>query len=304
MILADLVKGDGARLWAKSEWGPAGSDWPAVSFSKRSVGDYLRQEFRPGRDFIVYIGTSSATTTENPAHRQRLLSSVNIEPMQVLETRECVPIDSWEAAQTQFRGRWQWSIPALDIYEFDGFPSAYDVLPRTYSELGLIPNRGRVVEIVRTERDATLQLAVHAIPFQRPSRAQAFSKTRQFLNLDAAIRQDIGKMAANILARVAASGNEHIGTNPLRKISEPDLHLMLGEKWRDQEGRCFLCRGPLIPNSKNYLLQSSPDRTDSTSIDYSRANTQITHLGCNLAKNKVTLADFEDWLAVVKGEDE
>jgi hypothetical protein len=304
MNLADVVKESGTRLWVKSEWGPAGSDWPAVSFSKRSVGDYLRQEFRPGRDFIVYIGTSSATTTENPAHRQRLLSSVSIEPMQILETRECVPNSSWEIAQSQFRGRWQWSMPALEIYEFDEFPSAHDVLPSTYSQLGLIPNRGRVVEIAGSERDAVLQLSVHDIAFQRPVKAQNFSRTRQFLNLDAAIRQDIGKMAANILARVAASGNEHTGTNPVRKISEPDLHLLLGEKWSEQEGRCFLCSGPLIPNSKNYLLQSSPDRTDSTNNEYGRTNTQITHLGCNLAKNKVTLEEFEDWLAVVKGDAE
>jgi hypothetical protein len=304
MNLSDVVKESGTRLWAKSEWGPAGSDWPAVSFSKRSVGDYLRQEFRPGRDFIVYIGTSSAATTENPAHRQRLLSSVSIEPMQVLETRECVPIASWEIAQDQFRGRWQWSMPALEIYEFDEFPSAYDVLPSTYSQLGLIPNRGRVVEIAGSEKDAVLHLSVHAISFQRPTKAQGFSKTRQFLNLDAAIRQDIGKMAANILARVAASGNEHTGINSVRKISEPDLHLLLGDKWSEQEGRCFLCRGHLIPNSMNYLLQSSPDRTDSAINEYSRTNTQITHLGCNLAKNKVTLEEFEDWLAVVKGDAE
>jgi hypothetical protein len=224
--------------------------------------------------------------------------------MQILETRECVPIASWEIAQSQFRGRWQWSMPALEIYEFDEFPSAHDVLPSTYSQLGLIPNRGRVVEIAGSERDAVLQLSVHDIAFQRPVKAQNFSRTRQFLNLDAAIRQDIGKMAANILARVAASGNEHTGTNPVRKISEPDLHLLLGEKWSEQEGRCFLCSGPLIPNSKNYLLQSSPDRTDSTNNEYGRTNTQITHLGCNLAKNKVTLEEFEDWLAVVKGDAE
>ncbi len=58
MLLSEVI-GKGGRIWAKSEWGPASEDWPAVSFSKRTVGDFLRQEFRPGRDAIVYIGTSN-----------------------------------------------------------------------------------------------------------------------------------------------------------------------------------------------------------------------------------------------------
>ena len=43
-------------------------------------------------------------------------------------------------------------MPALEIYEFDEFPSAYDVFPSSYSQLGLIPNRGRVVEIAGSEK--------------------------------------------------------------------------------------------------------------------------------------------------------
>lgn len=89
MVLNEAL-GKDARIWVKSEWGPASEDWPAVSFSKRSVGDYLRKEFVPGRDAILYIGTSNPATTGNPAHRQRLLSAVNIEPKQLLETRDCI----------------------------------------------------------------------------------------------------------------------------------------------------------------------------------------------------------------------
>jgi hypothetical protein len=37
-------------------------------------------------------------------------------------------------------------------------------------------------------------------------------------------------------------------------------------------------------------------------VAYSKDNTRITHLGCNLAKNKVTLVEFEDWLSAVRGE--
>jgi hypothetical protein len=66
--------------------------------------------------------------------------------------------------------------------------------------------------------------------------------------------------------------------------------------------RTAVCQGLLLPATKNHLLQCSPDRIDSLDIAYDEANTHITHLGCNLAKNKVTLADFEDWLMVVRGE--
>lgn len=301
MALRDMLQ-DGARIWLKSEWGPADDHWPAVSFSKRSVGDYLRQEFRPGRDAIVYVGTSSPATTEKPEHRQRLLSAINIEPQQLLETRECVPIESWENAQQNFRGRWWWSMPALAIWEIEGFPSIYDIAPMTYRQLGLLSNRGNVVEAVGEERDAVLALPVRTVTFIRHHRTGGFAARRAVLDLSREIRSDIGRMVGRILAHVAESGKERLGTSPIRTTNESDLHVMLGERWIDQKGRCFLCNGPLFPETKNYLLQSSSDRLDNSDTAYSRENTRITHLGCNLAKNKVSLQEFEDWVSVVRGE--
>lgn len=64
-------------------------------------------------------------------------------------------------------------------------------------------------------------------------------------------------------------------------------------------GRCFLCQGSLLPGTQNYLLQASQDHNDSLDVVNSKENTRITHLGFNLAKNKVTMAEFEDWLSVV-----
>jgi hypothetical protein len=301
MILAEVLK-EGSRIWLKSEWGPADDHWPAVSFSKRSVGDYLRQEFRPGRDAIVYVGTSSPATTEKPEHRQRLLSAVNIEPQQLLETRECVPIESWENAQHYFRGRWWWSMPALAIWEIEDFPSAYDITPSTYRQLGVMSNRGNVVEVLGEERQAVLQLPVHSVSFQRHYRTGAFAARRAVLDLSREVRADIGNMVARILARIAESGNQRLSVSPTRTTNESDLHVMLGERWIEQKGHCFLCNGPLFPETKNYLLQSSCDRLDSNDNGYSRENTRITHLGCNLAKNKVSLQEFEDWVTVVRGE--
>jgi hypothetical protein len=301
MVLSEVL-GKDARIWVKSEWGPASEDWPAVSFSKRSVGDYLRKEFVPGRDAILYIGTSNPATTGNPAHRQRLLSAVNIEPKQLLETRDCIPAKSWEESQNQFRGRWLWSMPALGIWDFDDLPLAHDILPATYRQLGLIVNRGNAVEVVPEEKNVVLGLPVHPVVFQPPHKAGAFSGSRALLDLNIEIRREIGRMVGNILGRVNASGTERTSVNPVRTTSESSLHILLGKKWQEQKGRCFLCQGPLLPGTKNYLLQASPDRTDSLDTAYSDANIRITHLGCNLAKNNVSLTDFEDWLAVVRGE--
>jgi hypothetical protein len=65
MVLSEVL-GKDARIWVKSEWGPASEEWPAVSFSKRSVGETLRKELVPGRDAVLYIGTSNPATTETP----------------------------------------------------------------------------------------------------------------------------------------------------------------------------------------------------------------------------------------------
>jgi hypothetical protein len=293
-LLSDAVPQDG-RIWLKSEWGPASQDWPAVSFSKRSVGETLRREFLPQRDVLIYVGTSNPQFTEDAKHRQRLLSAVRIEPKQLLETRDCIPSASWEQAQRDFRGRWFWSMPALNIWDIETFPRAYDVCPNSYGQLGLIVNRGNVVEVMIEERPALLQLELRSVSFVLPEKAGEFTKTRAFLNLSHDVRADIARMARGILGRVATSGSQETRFNPVRMMGETDINVMLGTKWCKQEGRCFLCQGQLLPGTKNYLLQCSPDRMDSQDINYNEANTRITHLGCNLAKNKVTLSDFEDW---------
>jgi len=91
--------------------------------------------------------------------------------------------------------------------------------------------------------------------------------------------------------------------NPIRIArGETELNIMFGKKWDEQKGMCFLCNGLLVSKSTNFLLQCSPDRINSADPSYSEGNTCITHLGCNLAKNKCTVAEFEDWLIVVRGD--
>jgi hypothetical protein len=177
-----------------------------------------------------------------------------------------------------------------------------DPAPLAYRQLGEFANRGKVVELAGQKRDAVHAVEVAAVNFVRARKAPEFRPTRSFLDLSPEIRREIGRMAAGILNWVEAGGTERVSTNSIRTMNEPDLHIILGTKWQEQKGRCFLCQRPLLPGTQNYLLQASPDRTDSQDAGYIKENTQITHLGCNLAKNKVTLAEFEDWLSVVRGD--
>jgi hypothetical protein len=302
MQLRDLIKPDG-KIFLKSEWGPAGSNWPAVAYSKRSVGIYLQREFQPGRDIIVYVGTGNPLSTEDPRHRQRLLSAVSVEPQQMLETRDCIPREVWEQSQQKYRGRWFWCFPASQIFEIGNFPSAYDVIPKSYRLFGLVTNRGNIIEVVPDERESILNVAVIPVSFVRPDGASKFAAQRTLLNLSEEIKREIGRMVGGILNRVARSGLEETTVNPIRTArGETDLNIMFGEKWDEQKGLCFLCNGPLVTKSSNYLLQASPDRINSQDPSYSKANTCIAHLGCNLAKNKFTVAEFEDWLSVVRGD--
>lgn len=67
MKIHDMMQDQG-RVFLKSEWGQIGDEWPCVSFTKKTVGDRLRAEFRPGRDILIYVGTTNAEFTEEPDH--------------------------------------------------------------------------------------------------------------------------------------------------------------------------------------------------------------------------------------------
>ena len=221
----------------------------------------------------------------------------------MLQTKDCIPREVWEQSQEKYRGRWFWCFPASQIFDIENFPSAYEVIPKSYRLFGLVVNRGNIIEVVPDERESILNVTVTPVSFVRPDGASKFTAQRALLNLTPEIRSEIGRMVSGILNRVARSGVEETTVNPIRTAcGETDLNIMFGEKWDEQKGLCFLCNGPLVTKSSNYLLQASPDRINSQDPSYSKANTCIAHLGCNLAKNKCTVAEFEDWLSVVRGD--
>src|SRR5579883_1983430 len=103
------VTSEHSRFFLKSEWGPISPYWPALSFSKRSVGDFLRREYNPASDFIVYVGTSNPTRTKEAQFRKRLLSVLVAEPREPIPTDRLVPWESWQEQLTEHGKLWPFS---------------------------------------------------------------------------------------------------------------------------------------------------------------------------------------------------
>lgn len=307
MKIGDMMKPDG-RVFLKSEWGLIGDDWPCVSFTKKSVGDRLRAEFRPGRDILVYVGTTNADMTKDPAHRGRLLSAVIIQPKQVLETRKIIPPAVWQNTLNRWgKDRWPYAMAvtrATNIVE-NPLPDAHDVIPLAYRSFSELANRGNVVEALDSERAAVMEIEVEEIELHLSEDVQRHLKMMEAISpdLEKTIRHEVSRMAMGIQARVSSGGEASVKINPQRNAPNiSDLVMLLTDKWEQQNGQCGLCGGDLALKSDNPMLQPSPDRIDSDNGAYDADNVHITHLACNLAKNKYGSHQFIQWLEVVRDE--
>jgi hypothetical protein len=219
----------------------------------------------------------------------------------IRETRTLVPADSWERAQREYGERWEWSFIVSRAWNIVAFPSAPDLIPNSYRLLGSLENLGNVVEILPADREALLALEITPVTLHLQPAATAFDDKRAIINADPALSREVGRMVAALLDRERRGGSESVRVNPVRFV-ESDMHIILHKKWSEQNGNCALCRGNMVKGATNKLLQASVDRIDSQNAKYDLQNIQITHLGCNLAKNDVTMMEFAEWLAVLKGE--
>ena len=303
-----MMSPDG-KVFLKSEWGQISDEWPCVSFTRPSVGKRLANEFRPGRDVLIYVGTGNAEMTEDPAHRGRLISAVVIQPSQVLDTKKIVPTAVWEQSVARWGNRWPFAMAVVRAANLVGppFPDAHDVVPRAYRSFADLPNRGNVVMAEGDEREQVMALDVHEIRLHLSGDVGRYLADREAIHttaLDDAVKKEIGRMSQRIIERVERGGERNVKINPQRFAPNiSDLVPMLTRKWQAQEGRCALCDGLLVAKSPNRMLQPSADRIDSDDGAYSEENVQITHLACNFAKNEFDLPSFLEWLDVVRGTD-
>lgn len=208
-----------SRLFLKSEWGPLSERWPALSFSKRSVGKYLVREYRPGLDFIFYAGTSNPERTEVEEFRKRLLSVVITEPGHPIPTEKLVPESSWRHAIEAHGKSWPYSFVARGWHCVD-LPLARDVVPVAYRALGIRKNWGGVVEIEDAERDAALSLRIDWVVL--PDRPAADRAIRLRENVDE-IRRDLSLNAALTRMQQLILGRIGVGRTERRPLPDRTL---------------------------------------------------------------------------------
>ncbi|UNC16241.1 hypothetical protein FE249_18670 (plasmid) [Acidiphilium multivorum] len=306
MVVADMMAPDG-RVFLKSEFATADSNWPCFSYSKRSLGDFLRREYRTGRDVVVYAGTGDPERTADPAHRKRLLSAVSVDPSSEYETKRIVPPEIWERVAPRFGGNpWQFSMLIVRAATMTRrpFPAAQDVAPGAYASLGQPRYRGNVVEVLGREREIIMDLPVTRAELNFTEAARHYLDTRAAVAAETPklVKQAAYRMAERIAQRIARSGTVDPRTNPVRfGANISDTIVIITRKWmQEQGGLCALC-GTALEATDHPLLQPSPDRIDSSIPSYAADNLQITHLACNLAKNAWSNNQFAEWLEHVRG---
>jgi hypothetical protein len=110
-------------------------------------------------------------------------------------------------------------------------------------------------------------------------------------------------MAALILQRCDLSGTISARAQPTRETElRPELEATLLAQWTLQKGVCGLCEKPIHMPPVTGLLQPSVDRIDSNDPRYLAENVHITHLGCNLAKNRFSVSEYREWLLAIRGD--
>jgi hypothetical protein len=289
--LQDIAKPEG-KFFLKSVYGPFGSLWTAMSYTRPQLKTYLNRHYRPGTDFILYTGTSGKQTEEE--HRGRLLSVLSVDLTRSYRTEEVVSEESWRWAQANYPGQWEFSFGVVNGWNFDPPPLSNDALPHSYPLMGQYPNPGMVLPIQPEERDHIMGLAISKVSIaERPAMKKAL--TLQAMLSDKALDEEAVRISELIDNRIDASGSLQTRRAPLRN-APADLILLVAEKLREQPLSCALCGGLMFLQPTNKLLQPSPDRIDSRLGSYGPENFQLAHLGCNLAKNDATVAQFQEWL--------
>jgi hypothetical protein len=299
MLLSDLI-GPTARLYAKSEWAPAGPLWPALSFSQRGVANRFGSIYTRGTDFVITVGTASPRDTQDPAHRRRLLSLVDVEPNIIVNTAELVDPEAWQQAQHTHPDRWKLSMPIVRCWTFTGFPEARADMAATYRKFANPTTRGRPIPV--DDNDRTTVLSLDLTPVDIPPYIE--DRLHRIPD-DVLLNREFTRIIGNILGSVERAGTERGGFYPERhSLNFSDLFRLFGELWRRQQGRCNLCNGPIVPGEENPLLKMSADRIDSANRIYDGENVHLTHVGCNLAKSSASIEEWEDFLDVLRGHNE
>lgn len=287
-----------SKLFAKSEFGPANEDWPALSFSSNKIARDFHLAASRGKDFVIYVGTSNPEDTPVPQHRQCLMSVVDVEPLAIVQTKQIISPQSWARAQAKYPGRWDVSLRLARAWEVLGFPRAREEMPKTYAKFQSPATRGHPIPVAEEDYERLRSLELVETPLTLTERADNILA----LNTDDAdLRTELSRLANLIQQDVVRSLKEYIGAHPLRKAPNySDVFLNLSKAWTVQRGACALCSMPIPLKPRNKLLQMSRDRVDSMIKEYNLSNVHLAHLGCNLAKSDATMPEWNEFRAMLR----
>jgi len=298
LTLRDIAYKD-SRLFLKSEYGALSKGWPVVAFTPTALRNKLQRDYRTATDFIVYTGTSGKQTRDEGA-RGRLLSIVKIDTTRSYRTSEVIPKDSWEWASREYPGQWEHAFKATKGWDITDRPLTGDVIPISYSKMGLYPYRGMVLEVQGAERDALLDLKLTVLNDIGTSPMGSTIDIAAIVQpVNRILNEEAHRLADLVFSRVALSGQVVQKTAPIRS-APTDLMLQIATLLTESPLTCGLCGGLMTLRPNNKLLQPSGDRRDSNLGDYGPLNYQLVHLACNLGKNSASEAEFQEWLDVVR----
>jgi hypothetical protein len=249
-----------------------------------------------GNDFVITVGTANPRDTQDPAHRQKLMSLVDVAPNIIVNTAELVDSETWARAQQTHPDRWKLSMPIVRCWTFTDLPDARTDMAATYRKFANPTTRGRPVPVDETDRTTLISLAL--TPVDIPSH---IDRRLHKIPDDVLLNREFTRIVEHILGSAARAGTERGGFYPERhSLGFSDLFKLLGDIWRKQQGRCNLCNGPIVPGEENPLLKMSADRIDSAKKVYDGENVHLTHVGCNLAKSSASIEEWQCFLDVLR----
>ncbi|WP_213803751.1 hypothetical protein [Granulicella sp. dw_53] len=289
--LGDLLSAN-SRVFLKSEYGPVSNEWPAVSFSVEGYARKLAEIFDTKEDWVLFAGTDDHDLTP-PEFRKKLLCVVRIRSGPPVDSGVLVDPGRLNYFQQGDPKKFAYSLQATAAWKLATLPAARDLLKEKYGVIGRGQARKSYLILSPTEIDRlkdlpVARIALSVLPLDEFHLAEVIDSL-----------EDQFDRLLGLLTRRAQLGGTAVSRNaPIRivKLTKQDLR----EMWAEQGGLCRLCNAAIPRSTRNFLLQVSADRTDSKVETYSRANTQLTHLGCNYGKNSADAEQFADWLRIVR----
>jgi len=296
MKVSDVSQPD-SGFFLKSVYGPLSETWPTLTFTKRQFATFLRTNYRPSRDFVLFTGTTDPRRTDDE-YRGRLLSLLKVSLSAEKATEDYVEPAAWRDAQTRYPGQWGKSFLVTEGWNFVDYPLTSEIAPSSFSVMGQYPYPGTAKRLEEFERDRILELQISIVDLRMQPAAKPTLLLHE-LRRNPQLNRVSTRIAELVQNRIDASGSLKTTVSPQRNgLPKSDLVLLIAEKLQAKPLLCELCGGILSLEPENKLLQPSPDRIDSKLTSYGPENFQISHLGCNLAKNKFSIVEFQEWLQV------